>query len=135
MSAPVSTEPGCQHPKCVLPHPHAGPAILEICDWRGTPINAGSLVIYGAHYGSHSIGMVEAIVAYGRPFSAKGSVRLNVIRRAHSSSFGEPKLVTLHPGKLTVVQSIERSPLPTERAKWEERTALLAAFRELEASP
>lgn len=25
---PVSTEPGCEHPECVLTHPHAGPAIL-----------------------------------------------------------------------------------------------------------
>jgi hypothetical protein len=27
-AAPVSTEPGCSHPDCVLDHPHAGPAIL-----------------------------------------------------------------------------------------------------------
>lgn len=26
--APASTEPGCQHPDCVLDHPHAGPAEL-----------------------------------------------------------------------------------------------------------
>lgn len=25
---PASTEPGCQHPDCVLDHPHAGPAEL-----------------------------------------------------------------------------------------------------------
>lgn len=25
---PVSTEPGCLHPACVLDHPHAGPAVL-----------------------------------------------------------------------------------------------------------
>ncbi|MEV0805732.1 hypothetical protein [Micromonospora sp. NPDC050200] len=25
---PVSTEPGCTHPNCVLEHPHAGPAVL-----------------------------------------------------------------------------------------------------------
>lgn len=30
---PAMTEPGCQHPACVLPHPHAGPAVLgEIAD-------------------------------------------------------------------------------------------------------
>lgn len=28
--APVSTEPGCTHPDCVLRHPHPGPAILDI---------------------------------------------------------------------------------------------------------
>lgn len=27
-AAPASTEPGCQHPDCVLDHPHAGPAEL-----------------------------------------------------------------------------------------------------------
>jgi hypothetical protein len=27
-TAPVSTEPGCLHPKCVLDHPHSGPAVL-----------------------------------------------------------------------------------------------------------
>ena len=26
---PVSTEPGCLHPGCVLEHPHAGPAMLK----------------------------------------------------------------------------------------------------------
>ena len=28
--APVSTEPGCQHPNCILDHPHAGPAELAL---------------------------------------------------------------------------------------------------------
>lgn len=30
--APVLTEPGCQHPACVLEHPHAGPAVLPVHD-------------------------------------------------------------------------------------------------------
>ncbi len=28
LPAPVMTEPGCTHPKCILDHPHVGPAIL-----------------------------------------------------------------------------------------------------------
>lgn len=27
---PVSTEPGCQHPRCILDHPHAGPACVPL---------------------------------------------------------------------------------------------------------
>lgn len=30
--APVETEPGCQHPECVLDHPHAGPAVLALAE-------------------------------------------------------------------------------------------------------
>jgi len=33
---PVSTEPGCLHPSCVLDHPHAGPAVLA------SPLVAGA---------------------------------------------------------------------------------------------
>ena len=28
-TAPAATAPGCQHPDCVLTHPHAGPAVLS----------------------------------------------------------------------------------------------------------
>lgn len=28
LPAPVMTEPGCQNPRCILAHPHAGPSLL-----------------------------------------------------------------------------------------------------------
>lgn len=36
-AAPVGTEPGCQHPECLLPHPHAGPATLPLGTARKAP--------------------------------------------------------------------------------------------------
>jgi hypothetical protein len=43
--APVPTDPGCLHPRCILDHPHAGPAILHDPNDVDRPIPGGSNVV------------------------------------------------------------------------------------------
>lgn len=69
-------------------------------DWRGTPIEPGRQVVYGAGVG-RSIAPTEGVV---EGFSASGkSVKVRVIRRAYGG-YGGQEVVHVGSDKLTVVE-------------------------------
>jgi len=69
--SPVATEPGCQHPECVLEHPHAGPAELSVSDTEvsteapglRTVVSAGELtgVVAGTPIGELAIPQLKTL--------------------------------------------------------------------------
>lgn len=102
----------------------------QVTDWRGTPIIPGALVIYGAPVG-RSIAMVEAEVV---GFTKSGRVNVKVIRRAYGS-WGEMKEV-VHVGadRLTIVEKLPPTEVPTEKEKEAIRQAERAERDRIEAT-
>jgi hypothetical protein len=88
-----------------------------IRDWRGTPIEPGQLVVYGAGVG-RSIEMVEAIVADDMLTKA-GAIRLDVVRRSYGN-WKQRTRVAVGPDRLTVVEALP----PTKKFTQAERSAL-----------
>lgn len=84
-------------------------------DWRGTPIEVDSLVVYGAPVG-RSIALVEGIVA---GFTKSGRVNVRIIRRAYGSFGWKDEKEVVHVGRdrLTVVTELPPSEVPTEAEK------------------
>jgi len=81
-------------------------------DWRGTPIQPGNLVIYGAPVG-RSIAMVEATVA-NPMLTPSGRIWLDVTRRSYGSYGYDNKRVHVGADRLTVVTELPPTDLPTE---------------------
>lgn len=75
-------------------------------DWRGTPINIGDTVIYGAPVG-RSIAMVEGIVD---SFTKTGRVNVKVVRRAYGLSGKD--VVHVGPDRLTIVTKLPDTSKP-----------------------
>ena len=86
--------------------------MTEYKDWRGTVINVGDTVIYGAPVG-RSIAMVEATVT---GFSEKGRVLLKVKYRA-IGGYGDNKIVNVGPDRLTIVTGLPPTDLVPEDEK------------------
>lgn len=80
-------------------------------DWRGTPIEVGKLVIYGAPVG-RSIALVEATVD---GFTKSGRVNLRIIRRAHG--YGGKEVVHVGADRLTIVTELPPTDVPTDAEK------------------
>lgn len=97
-------------------------------DWRGTPIEVGQTVIYGAGVG-RNIAMVEAEV---EGFTDSGRVWLIVKHRAYGyTSSNSPRRVHVGPDRLTVVTKLPPTDLPTEAEKSEaDRQNSLKRYRE-----
>lgn len=88
--------------------------MAETNDWRGTPIEVGQTVIYGAPVG-RSIAMVEAVVD---GFTDSGRVWLLVRHRAYGG-WGDNVKQRVHVGadRLTVVLELPPTELPLETDK------------------
>jgi hypothetical protein len=102
-------------------------------DWRGTPIEPGGLVIYGAPVG-RSIAMVEATVAEPM-LTPSGRIWLDVVRRAYGGYSDEVKRVHVGADRLTVVDALPATARLTEQEKRDRadeqrqrRTAHIDAF-------
>jgi hypothetical protein len=93
------------------------------CDWRGTKIEVGQLVIYGAPVG-RSIAMVQGIVD---GFTPAGRVWVKVVHRAYGGWGGADAKDRVHVGndRLTVLNKDGLPPttLPTEGDKKAEAVA------------
>lgn len=76
-------------------------------DWRGTPINIGDTVIYGAPVG-RSIAMVEGIVD---GWTKSGRVNVRITRRAYG--YAGKDVVHVGADRLTIVEKLPDSALPT----------------------
>jgi len=104
-------------------------------DWRGTPIEPGALVIYGAPVG-RSIAMVEATVA-NPMLTPSGRIWLDVVRRSYGHVGTEVGRVHVGADRLTVVSLLPPSDLPTaadlaaealaRREEWERKQAAAVA--------
>lgn len=77
-------------------------------DWRGTPITPGRTVVYGGPVG-RSIQQVEGTVD---GFTKSGRVNVRIVRRSYSS--GTSDIVHVGPDRLTVVDSLPPSDVPTQ---------------------
>lgn len=87
---------------------------FEPVDARGVEVTPGATVVYGAPVG-RSIAMVEAVVDTGRPFTASGRVRLNVVRRGFGSGWpGGNDTVAVRPDRLVVVLALPEATTATE---------------------
>lgn len=84
-------------------------------DWRGTPIEPGKLVIYGAPVG-RSIAMVEATVA-DPMLTPSGRIWLDVHRRAYGGWADEVRRVHVGADRLTVVDALPATTRLTEQQK------------------
>lgn len=96
---------------------------IEPVDWRGTPITPGALVIYGGPVG-RSIQMVEAVVA-DPMLTPSGRIWLNIVRRSYTDD--SDKRVHVGADRLTVVDVLPRTTLPTATEAREERERCHAA--------
>ena len=81
-------------------------------DWRGTPIEPGALVIYGAGVG-RSIALVEAEVV--ELFPDKDTVKLKVIRRGFGG--GTQEHVRVGSSRMIVVHSLPPTDVPTQNER------------------
>jgi hypothetical protein len=93
-------------------------------DARGVPIEIGARCVYGAPAG-RSIDLVEAEVT---GFTPSGRVWVRIIRRrwSHAASWDTKPLAHVGADRLTIVDALPESPLPTEddhRAAREARRA------------
>ncbi len=97
-------------------------------DWRGVDITPGATVIYGAGIG-RSIALVEARVTLDEVIAtASGKIRLEVIRRAYGGWSEHGLSVKVGPDRLTIVDSLASSSLPTEHEKYLVREARVRAL-------
>lgn len=94
-------------------------------DWRGTPITPGALVIYGAPVG-RSIALVEATVA-DPMLTPSGRIWLDVIRRAYGGWGDSKRRVHVGADRLTVVDILPPTTMPTDVEKHAEKTRQWAA--------
>lgn len=103
-----------------------------VVDWRGTEIKPGQTVIYGAGV-SRSIspteGVVESIAYKERSYSdwdKKGrtstTIRVRIVRTAFGYRAGKP-VVNVMPERLTVVDSLPATEVPTMREKMDKDDA------------
>lgn len=103
--------------------------IADPRDWRGTKIEIGSPVIYGAPLG-RSIQLVEGEVV---GFSKTGRVNVRIVRRAVSHAWGGNREV-VHVGqdRLIVIRpdSLPPTGLPTWGDKLQEANERLRVYRE-----
>lgn len=99
-------------------------------DWRGTPIVAGALVIYGAPVG-RSIAMVEAEVV---GFTKSGRVNVRVRHRAYGGWGMGKDVVHVGPDRLTIVSDLPPTDLPLETDKHAEARAVEAERKRIQAT-
>lgn len=87
-------------------------------DWRGTPIEVGATVVYGASVG-RSVALVEAVVD---SFTPTGRVWLKVVRRSYGGGWSEQaSRVHVGPDRLTVVTKLPPTDVPTDHQRSIER--------------
>lgn len=94
-------------------------------DWRGTEIEVGSLVIYGAPVG-RSIALVEGLVD---GFTDSGRVWVTIIRRAYGGGWsGSKSRVHVGADRLVVVTELPPSDIPLTADKVAESNARMVSY-------
>ncbi|WP_367135734.1 hypothetical protein [Saccharothrix sp. HUAS TT1] len=92
-------------------------------DWRGTPIEVGSAVLYATSPG-RATAIVEGVVS---GFHPSGLVKVDVIRRSRYG--GSKPTVDVGTTSLTVVSALPASDVPTQaEANESTRVKLLASY-------
>lgn len=82
--------------------------LSQLQDWRGTPIEIDSLVVFASHVGKVSFCQSEGIVT---GFTPKNRVFVKVLHRANDELLSK---ATIHidPDKVTVVDSLPATQIP-----------------------
>lgn len=97
-------------------------------DARGVEIRPGATVVYGFGV-SRSVAMAEAVVERNGDgdvnTTPSGRVWLRIVRRSYAS--GEHERVHVAPDRMTVVDALPASPLPTQDEK--RRDELISSIR------
>lgn len=88
-------------------------------DWRGVPIEIGSLVVYGGSVG-RSVTLVEATVV---GWTKSGRVNVKVIRRSYGGWSEGRKVVHVGHDRLTVVQTLPPATTPTDEERFAQEKA------------
>lgn len=99
-------------------------------DWRGTAIEIGDVVIYGAPVG-RSIALVEAEVV---GYTTSGRVNVRIIRRAYGGNWSDKEVVHVGADRLVVVTALPPSDVPLTSEVIAERRARDAEHRRIHNS-
>lgn len=83
-------------------------SLAQLQDWRGTPIEIDSLVVFASHVGKVSFCQSEGIVT---GFTPKNRVFVKVLHRANDELLSKA-IIHIDPDKVTVVDSLPVTQMP-----------------------